>query len=436
LRAKLSISVALGLACLCLQNTPAWAQSKVSPKASAPIADRWVGTWATSPVARPQPPSGATQPTPQAQPVPAIAGATLRQIIHISIGGSRVRVVFTNAFGNAPLSISAASIGKRDKESGIVEGSGHPVTFAGKASVIIPPGANMVSDPVAFVVPAAGDLAIDLYFPPDMIASTSPLTVHSGANQTNYISKPGNFTGAEFPLATTTASWFFLSRVDVTAASPVSAIIAFGDSITDGTRSTANTNHRWPDLLAARLATDKSANAKAMLNEAIAGNRLLSEANIPFGINALARFDRDVLPLPGATYMIVLEGINDIGMGRAGAAPSAEELIAAHQQLIKRAHDHGLKMIGATLTPFDGAAYFTADGEVKRKAINNWMRTGKGPDTYDGVIDFDQATRDPANPTKFNPTYDSGDHLHPNNAGYEAMAAAIDLKLFESAKRR
>jgi len=172
------------------------------------------------------------------------------------------------------------------------------------------------------------------------------------------------------------------------------------------------------------------------LRSAIAGNRLLSEANIPFGINALARFDRDVLPLPGTGYMVVLEGINDIGMGRAGGvAPSADELIAAHQQLIRRAHDHGLKIIGATLTPFEGAAYFTADGEVKRKAINNWMRTAKGPDAYDGLIDFDQATRDPANPTKFNPTYDSGDHLHPNNAGYEAMAASIDLKLFESSKR-
>jgi lysophospholipase L1-like esterase len=294
----------------------------------------------------------------------------------------------------------------------------------------------MISDPVDITFSGASDLAIDLYFPAEMIAATSPLTYHSGAYQTNYLSTPGNFVGKDLDIARNINSWYFLSRVDVSAPASTGAIIAFGDSITDGTASVPNSNHRWPDLLAARLASNKAANAKAIVNEAISGNRLLSEQNLPFGINALARFDRDVLPLPGTSYMIVLEGINDIGMGRAGGvAPSAEELIAAHQQLIRRAHDHGLKMIGATLTPFEGAAYFTADGEVKRKAINNWMRTAKGPDTYDGLIDFDQATRDPANPTKFNPTYDSGDHLHPNNAGYEAMAAAIDLKLFESSKR-
>ncbi len=366
-------------------------------------------------------------------------------------------MVLSNAFGTAPLSISAATLGKAsftestvnvpatatrpaatriDKTFSLVADSAKPITFAGQPSVTIPPAASMISDPVDITFTGASDLAIDLFFPNEMIAPTSPLTYHSGAYQTNYLSKPGNFAGKELDVARNLNSWYFLSRVEVNAPASAGAIIAFGDSITDGTASMLNSNHRWPDLLAARLAKDKAANATAMLNEAIAGNRLLSEWMIPFGINALARFDRDVLALPGTKYMVVLEGINDIGAGRTGPAPSAEELIAAHQQMIKRAHDHGLKIYGATLTPFEGAAYFTPDGEVKRKAVNNWMRTAKGPDTYDGVIDFDQATRDSANPTKFNPTYDSGDHLHPNNAGYEAMAAAIDLKLFESPTRR
>jgi lysophospholipase L1-like esterase len=339
-------------------------------------------------------------------------------------------VVLTNAFGSAPLSIGAASVALRVKDSEIELTSVHPLSFGGKPSVVIPAGASMISDPVNIKIPAARDLAIDLYFPPEMLAAASPLTVHASASQTNYISKPGNFAGADLPTAGTTPSWFFLARVDVAAPEPAGGIIAFGDSITDGTRSTPNTNNRWPDLLMKRLAAEKRfSDVGAMMNEAISGNRLLSEANANFGINALARFDRDVLALPGAKYMIVLEGINDIGMGRAGGvAPSAEELIAADQQLIERAHARGLKIIGATLTPFEGAAYFTPEGEVKRKAVNTWIRTSKA---FDGVIDFDAATRDPQSPTKINPAYDSGDHLHPNDVGYQAMAASIDLKLFE-----
>lgn len=408
-----------------------------------------MGTWATAPVQRPQAQTTSTTgtapaPAPAAaQPQPGLANATIREIVHVSLGGSRARVALTNAFGTAALTVGAASVALRDKDSNITAGSSHPLTFAGRPSVTIPAGAMMLSDPVSVAIPSMGDIAIDLFLPAEMLAATSPMTVHGGANQTNYISKPGNFAGsADFPVEKTTPSWWFLSRVEVAAPGPVSAIIAFGDSITDGTRSTPNTNNRWPDLLVKRLAAAKGANIRAMINEAIAGNRLLSESTLGFGINALARFDRDVLEQPGATHMIVLEGINDIGMGRAGgAAPSSAELIAAHQQLVERAHAHGLKIIGATLTPFEGAAYFTADGETKRKAINNWMRSGKagssiGSPVYDGVIDFDAATRDPQNPTKFNPQYDSGDHLHPNDAGYQAMAAAIDLKLFESGKRR
>jgi len=412
-----------------------WAQAPLAPH------EHWVGTWATAPVPRPQipptPPAGGT--ANPAQAPPNLANSTLREIVHVSLGGKRARIVFTNAFGAAPLSIAGASASLRDKDSAIVAGSSHPVMFAGKPSVSIPAGGLMISDPIEIAVPAMGDLAIDLFFPPEMLAATAQLTYHSGANQSNYISKPGNFAGrADFPVATTIASWYFLSRVDVAASEQVNALIAFGDSITDGTASTRNTNNRWPDLFIKRLSEDKGSNIRAVLNEAIAGNRLLSDGILNFGINAVARFDRDVLAQPGATHMIVLEGINDIGMGRGGApAPSSAELIAAHQQLIDRAHAHGLKVIGATLTPFEGAAYFTPDGETKRQAVNAWIRGGKASSLgYDGVIDFDVATRDAQNPTKFNPKYDSGDHLHPNDTGYQAMAAAIDLKLFESGKHR
>ncbi len=237
-----------------------------------------------------------------------------------------------------------------------------------------------------------------------MIAATSPLTYHLGAYQTNYLSKPGNFAGKELDVARNLNSWYFLSRLDVSAPASTGAIIAFGDSITDGTASVANSNHRWPDLLAARLAKDKAANATAMLNEAIAGNRLLSEWMVPFGINALARFDRDVLALPGTKYMVVLEGINDIGAGRTGPAPSAEELIAAHQQLIKRAHDHGLKIIGATLTPFEGAAYFH---RRRRSGSARQSTTGCAPakvpiPTMASSISI-RLRVTPQNPTKFEP---------------------------------
>jgi lysophospholipase L1-like esterase len=417
LRASITISTLCGLA-LSAVSQP------LSPS------EHWVGTWATAPVPRPQAPSGAAT---QAQPPLSIANTTLREIVHVSLGGTQTRLVLTNAFGAAPLSIGAATVALRDKDSAIATGSSHPLLFGGQTSVTIPAGGLMISDPVRIAVPTMGDLVIDIFLPSEMLASTAQLTFHSGANQTNYVSTPGNFAGAsDFPVASTIPSWYFLSRVEVAAPKQVTALIAFGDSITDGTASTRNTNNRWPDILIKRLAESKGSNIRAVLNEAIAGNRLLTDGILNFGVNALARFDRDVLALPGATHMVVLEGINDIGMGRAGPAPTAAELISAHKQLIERAHQHGLKIIGATLTPFEGAAYFTADGETKRQAVNTWMRTTKASSSgYDAIIDFDVATRDPQNPTKFNPKYDSGDHLHPNDAGYQAMAASIDLKLFD-----
>jgi lysophospholipase L1-like esterase len=425
--------------------------------------DHWVGTWATAVVVRPQAttsPAAAPATAPEGSAcAPAVLGPapgrggpggpgggragftppaplnfknqTLRQIVHVSLGGERLRVVFSNAFGTVPLEIGAAHVALRDVVRGdaaIQATSDRPLTFGGKPTTFIAAGAVALSDPVALALPAAADLAIDLYLPGDTTASTSPLTTHQGALQTNYVSAEGNHAGEpDFPGATTTQQWFFLARVEVAASEQAGAVVTFGDSITDGTRSTSDKNNRWPDEFARRLAAQKI--PLGVLNEGIAGNRVLCDGA---GVSALARFDRDVLAQTGAKYVVVLESINDIGIGRSNSVPSADDLIAGHKQLIERAHAHGLKIYGATLTPFDGAAYFTAEGEAKRQAVNQFIRTGKA---YDGVIDFDAAVRDPAAPSKIQQRYNPGDNLHMNDAGYQAMAAAIDLGMFRTSGR-
>jgi lysophospholipase L1-like esterase len=438
-----------------------WFVSGVLAQSGA--ADRWVGTWATAEVGRPQnpiPPAGPPLrpfmvntrcPAPATPPVAPPPGQTfapppyihftnqtLRQIVHTSIGGSKARVVLSNAYGTAPLTIGAASIALRDKEAAIETASGRPLTFSGKPTITIPANAVMYSDPVNLAVPQMSDLAIDLYLPGTTNTSAT-LTMHGGAFQTSYISETGNYAGqATFPQVGTTRSWFVLSRVDVAAPDATGAIVAFGDSITDGAQSTADTNNRWPDHLARRLLAQGT--KMGVLNAGIGGNRVLNEAAVPpgvdvravgAGINALARFERHVLSLPGVTDVIVLEGINDIGNARENPTPTAEDLIAGHKQLIEQAHARGLRIFGATLTPFWGAAYYTEVGEAKRQALNDWIRTSKA---YDGVIDFDKATRDPSDPKKLLGQYDSCDYLHPSDAGYKAMGEAIDLSLFRSVR--
>jgi lysophospholipase L1-like esterase len=411
--------------------------------------ERWVGTWATALVTtRPQAPQG-PPPNPTPQPGAPAAGAqppqgrggpglppppqfnsqTLRQIVHTSIGGDRIRVIFSNAFGTAPLAVGAASVALREKEAAIVPGSSRMLTFAESPSTTIPPGAVIYSDPVTLKVPPQADLAIDLYLPGDTSATPSPMAVHLGALQTSYVSPMGNHAGvADLPVMTTVQTWFFVARVEVMSRERTSTIVAFGDSITDGTRSTINTNKRWPDYLARRLMARRHDERWSVLNAGIAGNRVLSDGA---GVNALARLDRDVLLQTGVTHVIVLEGINDIGFARNNPVPSVAELIAGHRQIIARAHARGLRIYGGTLTPFEGAAYWTPEGEAKRQALNEWIRSGRA---YDGVIDFDAAVRDPQQPTKFVPMYQSGDHLHPSDAGYEAMANAIDLGLFRTGR--
>lgn len=386
--------------------------------------EHWVGTWATAPVSVPSQPGGQAQLQPG--PPPSVNNQTLRQIVHTSIGGDRVRVVLTNAFGTAPLALGGAHVALRDKGGTIVDGSDRALTFGGAATMSIPPGGLIVSDPANLRVPPMGDLAIDIYLPGNTAASPSPLTMHTGARQTNFVSSTGNHLGAkELPGATTTPSWFFVSRVEVAAPAQAGAIVTFGDSITDGYNSTPDTNNRWPDHLARRLMA--SGGKTGVLNLGIDGNRVLNEIAGPA---ALARFDRDVLGAPGVTHVFVLEGINDMGISSLlndGSRPTPEQLIAGHRQLIARAHAKGLRIFASTLLPYEGTTipgYFNEEGEKIRQAFNEWMRTSK---EYDGIVDFDQVMRDPSHPARMLPQYDSGDHLHPNDAGYQAMANAFNL---------
>ena len=387
----------------------------------------WVVTWGASP---------APQLADEAQMRAAklrFENQTLREIVHVSIGGHTVRVRLSNAYGKQTLDVGSGHIALREKESGIVAGSDRALTFSGRTTVAIPPDALVLSDPVKLDVPAGADLAISIFIPK---ASTGA-GIHYSAQQTSYIGQ-GDLTGAATisdPASMT--SWVFLTGVDVLAPERASAVVAFGDSITDGARSTVDANHRWPDILESRLLARHGGSEIGMLDAGIGGNRILHDpvGNVRFGVNALARFDRDVLAQPGVKYVIVLEGINDLGHAGTSAPESetvsAEDIIAGLEQLVERAHEKGLKIFGATLTPFEGttfAGYFTPEKEVKRKAVNNWIRTSKA---FDGMIDFDKAVQDPSHPDRMLPAYDGGDHLHPGDAGYQAMGEAVDLSLFK-----
>ncbi len=401
---------------------------------SAPLAhaaaapDHWVGTWATADVDRANTRDNI-----------AAADTTLRQIVHVSLGGSFVRIELSNQFGTEPLAISAVQIALATNPAGakgdITPNTNNAVTFGGHPTISIPPGAHVVSDATAINLPAQGDLAISVFLPAQKITH---LTVHNSAYQTNYI-VPGNVVKdatlpADDTITKTSASWYFLKAVDVKAAANDASIVAFGDSITDGTYSSVDQNKRWPDFLARRLAANKKTANLGVLNLGIGGNRVLHDVTGP---SALARFDADVLAQSSVKYLIILESINDIGHSFDPKKPydpiTTEDLIQGLTQLADRAHDHDIKVIGATLTPYLGAGYASPEGEVVRKAVNQWIRTTT---VFDGFIDFDAATIDKATgafDSRFNaPPH--ADHLHPNDAGMEAMAAAIDLKLFEDKK--
>jgi len=366
----------------------------------------WAGAWGASPTI---PPAGGK----------AFENQTVRQVVRLSTGGSAVRIRFTNEYSDKPLDIGAATIaiaGADGKPTGEILA----LTFGGKPSVAIPAGAPLLSDPVALSVKALDSLSLSIFLP----TATGPCTCHFAGTATAYLSGPGDFTRTGFEPASTFTNRAFISGVEVTRPDP-RTIIAFGDSITDGTASTVNANKRWPDVLAERLAA--AGFARPISNQAIAGNRILSWQSPIFGDPALARFDRDVLSVPNARWLVILEGVNDIGMG-AAAPPSAAQLIAGYRQMIARAEARGITTYIATILPYEGARYYQEAGETVRSQVNAWIRTNTDAA---GFIDFDAAMRDPANPKKMKADLQSGDWLHPNDAGYKVMGDAVDLALFK-----
>jgi lysophospholipase L1-like esterase len=375
-------------------------------------AKQWVGTWASAPLLDAHVKNAEE----------FLSGATLREVAHVSIGGDTVRIRFSNLYGTSPLVIGPVEIAQTLKGASIVAGSGKPVTFNGQSTVSIPPGALAVSDAVAFRLAPLSDLTVSFYLP----SPSGPVTVHQLGNATSYHVAGNAVSSATLDAPTTTASWYYLNGVDVLAAADAAAVITIGDSITDGAKSTIDTNARWPDELARRLQADPKYRRLSVLNEGISGNKILLDGAGP---SALARFDRDVIAQSGAKYLLILEGINDIGRlhGTPDARLTAADLISAFNQMIVRAHAHGIAVIGCTLTPYHGAGYYTENGEAIRKAVNDWIRTGG---VLDGFVDLEAAVRDPNHLDTFLPSDDPGDHLHPNDAGYKAMGDAIDLKLF------
>jgi lysophospholipase L1-like esterase len=390
---------------------------------NAPLADmHWVGTWAASQ----QIPEPAN-----ALPPDELRDATLRQIVHLSVGGSELRVHLSNAFGTAPLNIDSVHVARPLSPSGeqIDVATDRALTFGGSSEVLIPAGAEYISDPVNYPVSALSNVAISFH----LAEPPAQQTGHPGSRATSYVVHGNQASAATLPNATKVDHWYQIAGVDVTAPTDAATIVALGDSITDGHATTTNGNDRWTDVLAERLLESAATSRIGVLNEGIGGNHVLTDG---LGPNALARFNRDVLAQTGVRYVIVFEGVNDLGgLTRLGEVSSAEHdalvahILSAYQQMILRAHTHGIEIIGGTITPYAGSDYYrpTAKEEQDRNAVNAWIRA---PGHFDAVIDFDQTMRDPNHPDHLLPIYDSGDHLHPSPAGYRAIANAIPLSLF------
>ncbi len=392
---------------------------------------QWVTTWATAQQLAPTRVAfgGRDQPPPlpaQARIPGTVRDQTIRMIARTSLGGGRVRIRLSNALDKAPLRLGAAHVAVRTAGSGIVPASDRALTFGGQTGTIVWPGTAVVSDPVDLAVPALADLAVSLFLPDD----TGPPTVHPDGLHTAYL-MPGDATARDAidPVATTTA-YLWLSAIDVFVPATAGTVVTFGDSITDGVGTTLDANRGWASLLAATLASGQARTPPmAVANTGLSGNRLLRSG---FGVNALARFDRDVLSLSGVRWMTVLLGINDITFPAVPGVPATEsvtagDLIGGLTQLVTRAHAHGIKVAGATITPVEGVGTYTERGEDIREAVNRWIRTSG---TFDAVVDFDAVVRDPANPKRLRAAFDPGDHVHPNDAGNAAMAAAIDASMF------
>lgn len=391
--------------------------------AQGPVQPIWVGTWAASQ----QIPEPANSLPPH-----ALRDATLRQIVHLSIGGDTFRVHLSNAFGTTPLEFTAVHIARAltaGSSSAIDPATDRAVTFNGSPSVVVPAGAEYISDPVRLEMPALSSVAITIYFTEPPTRETG----HPGSRATSYYVHGNQVSASSLPGARTVDHWYQLSGVDVLSPSGAGAIVALGDSITDGHATTTNGNDRWTDDLAARLEASSGTRTISVLNQGIGGNCLLTQC---LGPNTLARFDRDVLAQTGVRWVIVFEGVNDLGgLTIHGPVPPAahqelvQRILGAYRQIILRAHAHGIAVIGATITPFGGSGFYHpgAGTLADLNAINAWIRA---PGHFDAVFDFNRVIADPVDPERLNPAWDSGDHLHPNPAGYRALANSIPLSLF------
>ena len=383
---------------------------------------KWVVSWAAAPVT----PSAAFGPFPA---TPTFHNQTLRQFLRLSAGGRAVRVRLTNTYGEAPLVIGAARIAILGPDGNEGPGTSRRLTFSGHPSASVPRGAAFLSDSVDLPVAAGAKVAVTLYLP----GETGPCTCHPVGLDRLEISAPGDFSAAPFTPASTGETRAFLAAVEVDAPAAARTVAVLGDSISDGVGATMGADRRWPDLLARRLG-----GRWGVANEGISGNRLLNDGA---GVNALARLDRDVLALPGVDTLILLEGVNDLGLAFGNITGplaavihqtpqdriSADDIIAAYRQIVARAHGRGIRVIGATILPYKGSFYWSAEGEAARQAVNLFIRTSG---EFDGVADFDAAVRDPADPASIRAGLHSGDHLHGSDEGYRLMAEAVPLGLF------
>jgi lysophospholipase L1-like esterase len=375
----------------------------------------WVGTWTTTPA----PAEGA-----------AFANQTLRMNARVSIGGDRLRVRLSNAYGSGPLLVGAAYIGLRDAGAGVSSGSNKKLRFGGEDSVTIAAGALAVSDPVALEVAPLSDVAVSVYLPGDLPASFGITGRY--ARQVNYVSPPGNFANeTSMPVGNVTGDWFFVNGIDVLASSETGGVVAVGDSLTDANISTLDAHCRWPDQLARRLQARRGGRPIGVMNQGLGGNRILHDIR---GDSGLRRFDRDVVAQPGVTHAIIVLGTNDLRnrWAKPEEEVTADQMIAGLKQLALRARTAGIRIFGGTLLPFENETFlpgaWNPQREKTRQAVNEWIREGGA---FDAVVDFDRALRDPEHPTSMLPGYDCGDHLHPSDLGYNKMGDAIDLSLFE-----
>ena len=394
--------------------------AKKPPK--SPASPHWIASW------------GASQQIPEPQnaiPRDDLRDATVRQIFHLSVGGHALRIHLSNAFGTAALHFTSVHIARplSPASAAIDPATDHALTFNGKPDVTIPPGAEFLSDPVAYPVAPLSDIAVSFHLdePP------SPETGHPGSRATSYYLRGDQVSAADLPDAKQVDHWYQLTEIDVAAARDGGVVVALGDSITDGHGATTNGNDRWTDVLARDLQSSPKTRNIGVSNQGIGGNHLLIDG---LGPNALARFDRDVLAPSGVRWVIVFEGVNDLGglariheVSAEEHAALVEQVIGAYRQIVARAHAHGVRVFGATITPYTGSGYYHPGplSEADREAVNRWIRT---PGNFDAVVDFDAVVRDPAQPDRLLPAYDCGDHLHPSPAGYKAMGDAIPLTLF------